>query len=80
MENHSIDNIPTASLASQHADIPQPTTLTTVEDQEDGGYKYPDVGTILSLNSIREVVNLIEQGVPADFIPGLAFQANPSYS
>ena len=45
----------------------------TVECQEDASryYKYPDVGTALSLNSIREVVDLIEQGVPPNFVPGL---------
>ncbi len=75
MKNHSNNNTPTAQPASQqngeHADIPQPT-ITAVEGQEDAsGCKFPDLPAILTLNSIREVVDLIEQGAPTNFVPGL---------
>jgi hypothetical protein len=56
MENHSIASTQTA-IASQQNGEQQPTILTTVEDQGDGsipaGYKYPDLQTALSLNTLR---------------------------
>jgi hypothetical protein len=47
--------------------------ITTVEDQEDGSgeYKYVNLQTALALNSIRETLDFIEQGVPVNFVPGL---------
>jgi hypothetical protein len=84
MENHSNNNSQTAQPVSQNDRntdvnfVPQATL--TVEGQGDAEYKFPDLGTVLSLHSIREVADLIDQGVSSDFVPWACLQVSPIFS
>jgi hypothetical protein len=48
-------------------------TITDAEGQDmtTKTYKHPDLHTAFALNSIREVVDLLDQGVPTNFVPGI---------